>query len=106
MTEWKHKLILKDIHERYHSDEITAEEVGKETAKRIRELLAKNSPPFTDNQKEEAEDIAWCFDNDVQEIDDYDTLLNELYDWADTVLDHSSRISFSQISRLCWVETF
>jgi len=106
MSNWTHKLKLKDLHSAFEAEELTAEKLGTEVATRVRTLIKQNTPPIPIDLIEEAEEIAWSFENDIGDVEDYDKVLGELYDWADTPLPCSPRTPFAQQPKLCWVNTF
>ena len=101
MSDWQHKLELKDLHNKYRAGELTPEALGKEVSKRLTALIERNRPPISEDLLSEAEDIASEFENGIEEVDDYDNVLARLYDWADTSLDGK----FGG-KKLCWINTF
>ena len=106
MADWKHKLIIGDLHRKHERKEITPEELGKEVAKRLTALLDSNSPPIPDDLLDEAQDIANRFECDIENVEDYDNVLRELYDWGDSKLPSSRRVRFSMVPKLCWIDAF
>ena len=106
MTNWTHKLGLTDLHSKYQKDEITVIELGKGVAERLRKLCTRNILPIPESLLEEAEDIACEFEDLPEDIEEYDMVLERLYDWADTVLPHPENTPFSAIPKVCWINTF
>ena len=105
MSDWTHHIELKDLHDKSRAGALTPVELGKALAPRIRALIEANTPPIPTDLIAEAEDIAYRFEHDVETIDDYDDILSDLYDWADTELPHKAGIPFSMRPKLCWVNT-
>lgn len=107
MANWVHRLELKDLHDKYDKEGITPNELGVEVAKRIRTLLELNTPPIPEELRNEAKDIALEFESMVDDdIDEYDSILSKLYDWADTTLPNAPNTPFHAIPKLCWINTF
>jgi len=93
MSRWLNRLELIDIWKKYRADKIAIAEAGKEVAKRIRKLKCFEA------EKETLEDIACDFEC-VETVEDFDSVLNDLYDWGDTPLDNR----FGG-KKLCWIAT-
>ncbi len=72
MREWRSKIEVKDLHEGFEEGRLTVPMVGNELARRVRKS------PYA----AELEDIAAALEG-VQEIDDYDAALADLYDFGD-----------------------
>ncbi len=104
MTDWKHTLDIKDLHESYRRDKITVDALAKEVAKRLRTLLSENNPPIEQCLINRANMIADSLEHEIEDIAQYDILLNKLYEWADTVLPHGMDVKFSNIPKLCWIK--
>lgn len=96
MANWKYKLKAKDLWESYKGNHITASELGKLLAQRIREAA------FYQEYKNQLEEIIDNFEN-VDDIEDFDYVLNELYDWADQEVEPLGQWPRNA---MCWVETF
>ena len=98
MPNWQYKLDLKDLWEKYDKGELTPQEGGKEVAKRLQNLIPLLPTQFQD----EANKIADAFEIEIDDIDDFDRILNDLYDLADTPLSTPT----GQMQRkLMWVAT-
>ena len=108
MTDWRHKLEIADLHKSYQSGEITSPNLGVAVAKRLRSLIDDKHKlsPIPEELLDEADDIASEFKSGIKTIDDYDQILERLYDWGDTVLDHPDNTPFHRIPKLCWINTF
>lgn len=79
MGKWQHRISLKDIHDHYHKhDDI--KHCGKMLAERLRELRPKLADGYSRRRLEE---LAGNFEK-VQDVEEYDDYLRELYNWADS----------------------
>lgn len=96
MANWVNKLELKDLWEAFDNEKMTSAEVGKEVAKRLRVL------PLPDDFQGDQEEIAGMFENEVENEDDFNLVLDKLYDLADSPLP----TPIGQMQRkLIWVNT-
>lgn len=84
---WKATIKIGDLHARYQAGKLPIVEVAKQLADRVEEYRDKT---FTEESDEwhELDDIIFWFREDVQREDvqnvaDYNGVLNELYNWAD-----------------------
>ena len=96
MGKWQNKLELKDLWKAREEKKISVSELAREIAKRIRTL------PCYDDYDLELEDISTEFETIDNNVDDFDNVLERLYDWADTPLP-TPRGEWQR--RLCWVST-
>jgi len=85
MKKWKYRLELKDLWDKRNGGEITIQQMGKEISKRI-----KNLPCY--KQEEDLEIISDDFEF-IEDIDNFDNVLEQLYNWAD-------------YDKKCWIKTF
>ena len=99
MAKWIYKLELKDLWEAKEEGKISISELGKAIADRIR-----NSKFFKRKIHEEALiDLVLEFDDCSDDVEEFDDILAQLYDWADTPL----RTTRGEMQRkMCWVNTF
>jgi hypothetical protein len=74
MTNWKTKVVLTDLHEAFEGGDITVSEVAEALADR----LEKN--PYHKDLEDLIEELR---SGDLTEVDDYDDVLMELYDFGD-----------------------
>lgn len=72
MADWKTQIELGDIHHKFESGEMTIQQVGQELAKRLR------ASPYADDLDQEIGELE-C----VDDPDDYDEILSDLYDFGD-----------------------
>lgn len=81
MADWKYKVRLRDLHERYESGELTVREVGVELAARLRASGAWHDDDR--GWRDELRHIAEELREEVEDVQDYDRILNDLYDLGD-----------------------
>ena len=96
MTNWKYKVELHDVIEQCENEKITVEQLSKEVVRRLKTLES------TISEKRYAEtlnDIINRFDSCSDE-DDFNEILNDLYDWGDTEINYSPSLIKN---RLCWI---
>ena len=101
MTIWRRKIDIKEEWQQAQSGKISSAELGYIIAAKLREL-----PEYLQAKDDELEDIVFCF-KDLPEdatTDEFDDILERLYDWGDTTLDSSG--PFSQWIKQCWIGTF
>jgi len=89
MANWKYTLDIKDIWQQAKDDEITVQELAKETANRLENLKIKEKYYPMD---EVDELISFSEDEEADKYN-FDDVMSRLYDWADR--DH-----------ICWIATF
>lgn len=92
MASWKRILDLTPEFGKAEEGEIEIHDLARITAERLRQMK-----PFFDFMDVGRVEIAEQFDDLSQDkgadVDDFDTLMEELYNWAD-------------VDRSCWVKTF
>lgn len=96
MSNWIHKLNLKDLWKAQEEGKLTTQELGKKVAKRIREAF------FYKKYEKELMVIAHEFENIEDDVEEFDELLNDLYDWADFPLPTPPG---EMQRKRCWVAT-
>jgi len=96
MSKWVNRLDLKDLWAKRNEGELTIQELGKQIARRIRKM-----PVY--KKYDELADIAIQFEYVDENVGEFDSILSELYDWADIPLP----TPLGQMQRkMCWVATF
>jgi hypothetical protein len=104
MAQWQLKVDFKDIFDKYKSDEIGVVELSSSVAERLEKLIPEVETKFPDYLTE-LEDIVDCFrclsEQGDADIDDFDDVLADLYDWADSPIYGDSVFG----KKLCWVKT-
>ncbi|MHA2064975.1 MAG: hypothetical protein ACXABY_11430 [Candidatus Thorarchaeota archaeon] len=78
MGKWQHRISLKDIHDHYHKHK-DIKHCGKMLAERLRELRLKFMDSYS---RRRLEQLSENFEK-VQDVEEFDDYLNELYNWAD-----------------------
>ena len=100
MAEWVNELYIKDLWENTKEGTMTISELGKAISKRIRtDILGSRIRPIY--MKEEIDDIAYDFEHVTDDVEEFDMIMERLYDWADTPLD--GRVGGK---KMCWIRTF
>ena len=98
MANWQIRLNLGDV---YHADKPIPELAGI-VAARLRGLkLPPRCDEYTTDRREElATEFSLLSEDPTSNADDFDEIMAELYDWADTPLDGKWNGR-----KLCWVDT-
>ena len=96
MANWKYKLELKDLWKARDEGKLTIQELGKKVAERIRQAT------FYMKHKNQIRDILREFDCVEEDVEEFDNILSDLYDWADSLL--LTRRGEMQ-RKMCWVST-
>ena len=96
MSKWVNRLDLKDLWVKRNEGKLTIQELGKQVARRIRKM------PVYKKYEEELEDIADSFDY-VEDVEEFDDVLAQLYDWADCPL-YTPKGYMPR--KTCWISTF
>lgn len=95
MANWRYKINLTDLREDYENKKITVEDFGKKISKRFHQ-----QPWFKDVEEDIGDiiDSFECVDNE----DDFNNILEELYDWGDTELP-TPRSQLPIFNKMCWI---
>jgi len=88
---WQNRLDLIDLWKAQKEEKLTVPELAKAIAKRIRELRCYEKEIFT------LEEIADRFEYCEDDVEEFDDILNDLYDWGD--------ISIERWKKMCWIAT-
>ena len=110
MSKWQYKLDLKESREQYEKDDnlfaLCAAHVVK--IKELIELVRKDHRKTIREMADSLENDVLPYFEEIAEnpdseydVEDYDSALTNLYDWADTPLDRNWAGM-----KMCWVETF
>lgn len=97
MAKWKYRLELKDLWKAREKKEISIKELGKKVAERIKQSV------FYKKNETALWEIVDNFSHMEEDIELFDEILDDLYDWADTPL-FTRRGEMQR--KLCWVGTF
>jgi hypothetical protein len=87
MKQWKFAIKIGDLHAKARRGELTPNELGEAVAARLRASLA-----YKTRFREPLEGIADQFGG-ADDLDEYDDVLEQLYDWGD-------------VDKTCWIDTF
>ena len=99
MSKWVNTLDLKDLWKAREEGNLTIQELGKAVADRIRK-----SKFYERKIHEEAlREIVLNFEDCSNDVEEFDSILSELYDWADTCL--YTPLGYMQ-RKMCWIATF
>lgn len=96
MAQWQRKLDISDVME-----EVRAAKIDIKTAAALISTRLATLAPFNDEELDrESSDLAMRFLDCEEDSEEFDSLLYELYEWADTPLDN--RFNGRKV---CWVES-
>ena len=99
MSKWQRTLDLTDVWNKSRNKEITTLELATVIVERL-----NNLKPFNNLVDGVTEDIIDYFkeyiDNKENNIEEFDDIMSELYDWGDISLDKGFFTS-----KVCWIET-
>ena len=105
MANWRYTLPLKEIFEDFRADKISVAETGEKVAIAIETLIMSVTDEEDDLDEYTLEQIIDSFHYGLDEtstVDDFDGIMEELYDWADMAVEP---FGYPRTC-LCWVETF
>lgn len=103
MTKWVHRLPLKDLWEAKKKDEITLQELSKKVAERIKS--ASFYKKYEDDLEPIVDEFEGLSEDDQAEVQYFDSILSNLYDWADQELGNLPSTPFHARKKMCWIET-
>lgn len=106
MANWQRELDLRDLWDSYNEEEITLQALAKGVADRLKALA-----PFTGGSLLEIEaskdlvidEFESVASDEAQTVDDFDSAMTRLYDWADLLVAPAERGKMTK--RVCWVRT-
>lgn len=96
MANWQRTLNLKDV---WDTKEVLL--IAKTISDRLRGLPPVGNEHIDYQREELVEQFADLADDTSSDRDDFDELMSNLYDWADTPLDREWNGK-----KVCWVATF
>jgi len=103
MANWQMKIELGDFWHKY-PDELSLQEVAQKLVERLngaKTEVAKRFPGYLDEFIECIENLEPFAEDPDSNVDSFDFVLEDLYDWADTKLDDEWNGK-----KLCWINTF
>ncbi len=96
MSNWINKLSLKDLWKARDENNLTIQQLAQQVAKRIEKM------PCYKKYEKYLRVIVSEFRCCEEDIEEFDNILKDLYDWADTPL----RTPRGEMQRkLCWIAT-
>jgi len=98
MPKWVNKLDLKDLWKQRDEGKITISELGKAVADRIK----KSKFYKLKTHEQSLREIVLDFEDCIDDVEEFDEILERLYDWADTPL--LTRLGQMQ-RKMCWIAT-
>ena len=96
MADWQRTLPLKDVWPSRDPKQIAAA-----IAERLPKLRAFDDPVIDDERDMLVDGFKAIADNPSADVDDFDRVLERLYDWGDQRLDDDWNGQ-----KVCWVQTF
>ncbi|MFB6075508.1 MAG: hypothetical protein ABEK17_00020 [Candidatus Aenigmatarchaeota archaeon] len=102
MTEWLNEIDIKIPFQQAKNNEISLNELAKIILKKLSKLNVEEDFQLT-CIKEDFESLA--YDNEEVDAKDFDFFLNQLYDWADQIVEYNPK-SPTHHRKMCWIKTF
>src|SRR2546423_1029394 len=100
MANWKYRLSVGRDRRDYDDGLISLQELGKRIADKIKTLPCYGKDESMFSSSNELGDCALEFEN-VIDVEDFDNILEALYDWADTEI---TPFDAWPRNKMCWVE--
>ncbi len=100
MANWQRKIDISQLHHDFQAGTITVQQLAAGVAKKVR-LVPDFKRDHIDLSRDEiAEEFEALSEDENADINDYDNVLSNLYDWADMSLDGQFNGK-----KVCWIET-
>jgi hypothetical protein len=99
MSNWKYTLDIEDLWKQRDEGRITIQELGKGIANRLRILSRKLPTKYQDF----VENLALDFESVDEDVEDFDQVMNDLYNLADLELPKPTGQWMD--NKLMWVKT-
>ena len=100
MANWQRKLSLIDEWNKHDTGEITIQALAKLVAERIRSLDKFGDEEIDEQRDEIANDFEALAEDENADVNDFDYMLQSLYDWGDRSLDDKWNGK-----KVCWIAT-
>lgn len=100
MAQWQSKLDLTDVWNKVDDNEITIAELSKIVAERLSQIEPYPSLDIIPERDDIVEAFELLAGDDETTIEEFDWIMNDLYNWADISLDGK----FGG-KKVCWVAT-
>ena len=99
MTNWVTTLNLADVYHEGHP----IPELSGIVAKRLKAIRIPNEDEYLTSQRDNiVSEFELLAADATSDAEDFDSIMSDLYDWADTPLDNASMF---ERKKLCWVKT-
>ena len=99
MSKWQRKLDISDVWDKSNNGEIPVYELCHAIAERLKALKALDDENLEEEKVEIIEAFNSLFEEECDDFDEFNDVMRELYDWADTKLD----FDFGG-KAVCWIE--
>ena len=96
MSDWQNRLDLKDLWKARRENDMPVQDMAKQVAIRIRKMKCYK------DYEDKLDDIATEFEECDENVGEFDGILEELYDWADTPLETPKG---EMQKKICWIAT-
>jgi hypothetical protein len=88
MAQWVKRLSLLPEYEQAKTGEVTVQQLAKVVSDRIKAIGQYEDESIEDQRLELADNFLDLSEDDKADVEDFDDLMVNLYDWADTKLDN------------------
>ena len=102
MSNWQRVLDIKDAWQSASDSEISPQELAAVISRKLRSLRDFGDSVIDDKKEEIAGWFDCLADDDEATTGDFDSVMGELYDWADVQIDGD----VFNAKKVCWVKTF
>lgn len=99
MAKWQRHLRMQPEWGQAQEDELTIQELAGVVAKRLRALRPFAEEHIEEKRDELAEEFEWIAKSPDADREDFDSWMEELYDWGDTRLDADWNGK-----KVCWID--
>ncbi len=100
MANWKYTLNVKDAWQQTKAGEMTIAQFATHAAEKIKALPVEDDPELTSI----VIDLAMIAADPDPNVEEFNGVWNELYDWADQVVGTRSGTIWPD--KMCWIRTF
>ncbi len=91
-------LDIKEEWEKADNEHISCQQLAKVIAERLSELHFFNDKRFENERLKLIEDFLLFSEDIIGTVDEFDDLMDELYNWGD--------MSYNNTTKICWIKTF
>lgn len=102
MANWQRKLSLADIWPKVDKGEMTIQQLAAEIAKRLKAITPLHDEHVVSEERDEiVEEFENFAEDPTGDKDEFDDIMNGLYDWGDTPLENTTWPP----KKVCWIAT-